>query len=143
MKAIFILTAGLIVLAGCRKDKDEAPPAKKTNTQLLTQKQWILSAAGFDDNKNGNVDETENTLTECQRDNIYTFNANGTGNISDNILVCNEHVNATFSWKLLNNDQEIEINSQPYVILHITEDNLLMAYRVPWLTVDFLVGYHH
>src|SRR5215510_14229227 len=81
----FIIVA--LFFAGCKKNKADAP-ANKSVSQLLTEKPWMISVAGFDDNDNGIIDPSENFVPDCGKDDTFTFNSDGTGSVQDNTTTC-------------------------------------------------------
>lgn len=140
---IKLVIAGLFsMIVSCKKENDKIA-GQKSVTELLTQKEWILTAAGFDDNKNGVLDDMENSIQDCQEDNSYTFNIGGTGAALDNAVSCGTPVNNNFDWKLLHNDTKLEIESEPMFILRLNENELILSPDTPWLTVNFVMVYRH
>lgn len=142
MRATFILALLAIVIMGCDKEKTDLAQ-KKTAAQMLTQKEWILTGAGFDDNKNGILDDTENTIQECQKDNTYIFYSNGTGSSLDNILSCGSPVNNDFTWQFLQNDTKLLILTEQLFILQLDEEKLVLNPDLPGLEVKFIMQYKH
>lgn len=142
MRATFILALLAIVIMGCDKEKTDLAQ-KKTAAQMLTQKEWILKGAGFDDNKNGILDDTENTIQECQKDNSYIFYSNGTGSSLDNILSCGSPVNTDFTWQFLQNDTKLLILTEQLFILQLDEEKLVLNPDLPGLEVKFIMQYKH
>lgn len=138
---IGILISGLILFISCSKDnvnEDE----KKSAAQLLTQQQWIISKAGFDDNNNGLVDAGEDILADCQRDDIYVFNSTGSGALKDNTIKCDPPTNPDFTWKFLNQNKELQISFQRYFIVKLNENELVISPDLP-LDGTFLLSYKH
>jgi hypothetical protein len=138
----FVLVIMLAILAGCKKD-DNNVDKEKTATELLTQKEWIIAGAGFDDNNNGVLDPVENTLQDCQKDNSYKFNANGTGMALDNAVNCGVPINNNFNWRFINNETGLEISAQPSFILKLNETELIFNPDLPGLTVKLILMYRH
>lgn len=142
MRATFILALLAIVVMGCDKEKTDLAQ-KKTAAQMLTQKEWTLTGAGFDDNKNGILDDTENTIQECQKDNSYIFYSNGTGSSLDNILSCGSPVNTDFTWQFLQNDTKLLILTEQLFILQLDGEKLVLNPDLPGLEVKFMMQYKH
>ncbi len=142
MQATLILALLAIVIMGCDKEKTDLAQ-KKTAAQMLTQKEWILTGAGFDDNKNGILDDTENTIQEYQKDNSYIFYINGTGSSLDNILSCGSPVNTDFPWQFLQNDTKLLILTEQLFILQLDEEKLVLNPDLPGLEVKFMMQYKH
>ena len=137
-----LIVSSLVFFFSCQKSDGIVIP-DKTVTDLLTQQQWLIEVAGFDDNLNGIVDGAENTLTDCQQDNIYIFSEGGNGAIQEGGIDCNPTSALLFTWTLQNGDKEILINDHRYFIVRVTEDELLLRAEVPAGTADFLLRYSH
>ena len=77
-----LVIIGVVFVTGCKKYNETVPyaPAMSTNktpAENLTQRPWRLLSYGFDHNKNGLVDIDEESIRDCEKDNSYTFNKNG------------------------------------------------------------------
>ena len=141
MRTGIILLSGLMFFMSCSKDTVNEEE-KKSPAQLLTQKQWLLTKAGFDANNNGLVDEGEDILDVCQRDNIYTFNVTGNGLITDNGVTCAPSGPLDFSWKFLNADKELQISFQKYFLKKLSENELVISPDLP-LNGTFILSFRH
>jgi hypothetical protein len=133
----------IVVLFFACKKEDTTITTPKTKTDLLTQKQWLISTAGFDENKNGNIEADENVLVECQKGNGYLFNNSGTGLIVDNPSVCDPTQNTGFDWKLISNELVLQINFVDYIILQLDEKELYLKGIVPTQESNFLMRFNH
>ena len=140
MKKNFISIAIVALLFACNKYDNIVGGTKPVN-ELLTEKPWQIVGAGFDNNNNGIVDNSENQLTDCQKDNTYQLHPPGTGSIFDNAVDCTPSGNLNFEWRLVNDGKEIEINLQKYFIVRITENELLLRTDTPQLSEEFLLTY--
>lgn len=138
----WICLLAIVAMASCNKDEQESL-SPKTPEELLTRQEWFILTAGFDDNGNGIVDQTENTVQDCQKDNTITYNLNGTGISRDNQLICGGPPTTTFTWRLLNNNTELEVSSQLMKILSITETNLALRALLPSIPTPFIITYRH
>jgi hypothetical protein len=141
MRITGILLSGLIFLMSCSKDNDNIA-GKKTPAQLLTQQQWLLLTAGFDDNKNGVVDGQENILDECQKGNIYTFNIAGSGTIHDIAAACTPTIIPDFSWSFSQEDKKLKISFLEYSVFRLNESELIISPDLP-LDRTFIMTYGH
>jgi hypothetical protein len=74
-KLVIISFFSFILFISCSK-KDNTIDR---NTVLLIQDTWKFEIYGLDENNNGIIEETENAMLPCEADDIFTFNANGTG----------------------------------------------------------------
>ena len=103
----------------------------KPAAQLLTQKAWILTSTGVDENRNGLIDAIEESICECEKDNCYKFNVNGTGLVEESSLECGNGVlEMPFCWRLVNNDTAIDCNNAHFKILRLSEDELIIYQEI-------------
>jgi len=109
----------------CSKEDD----AIDRNTVLLIQDSWKFEIYGLDENNNGIIEETENAMLACEADDIFTFNANGTGVFAGGALPCSmgEPATISFNWSLSNNGTELAIFAAPEKINKLDE-NILEVY---------------
>ena len=95
---------------------------------LLTEKQWTLVRYGIDDNKNGSIDDFENDMAYCNRDDTYVFHTDGTGHYDDHTLSCGNGItDLSFQWNFTD-DQTLK--SLPTGAAHIeiiTKDHLVLS----------------
>jgi hypothetical protein len=140
MKQVWIAIAAITILA-CKKDNNHNTP--KSTKELLTQQHWINVAGGFDENGNGVIESNENALIDCEKNNTYIFNADGTGSIVDNPAACTPPIDGNFTWELTNDNEHIIVNQQSLSIVRITESDLLLKVDVQAVPPSFLLEYHH
>ena len=131
MKAIRILFFLVVIYSvhtACQKN-DSPPPSTKTVAERLTQQTWIFQEAGLDGDKNGTVDQQDPYLQSCKKDNLVTFNANGTGVNDEGTTVCNAGDPQTipFVWTLSNGDKNLTVDNTTVTIQEIT-DNTMKVY---------------
>lgn len=144
----FIFTWIVLGLSvSCDKSEAGQEPTPKTTFELLTQKEWMLSGFGFDDNKNGIIDMAEDMSEECQRDNLYQFNRDGSGLYKENLKSCNTGISEqAFTWKLQKNDRELDFLSGTIQIQKITEVEMTLFNEIPLSdgsVMVMLVSYRH
>jgi hypothetical protein len=139
-KGWIVFTA--IIFFSCKKDHNHIAE-KKSTRELLTQHQWINSEQGFDNNGNGVIEPDESFLIDCEKNNTYVFNTNGTGFVVDNPIVCAPPLSSDFIWTLTNDNQKIVINQQPLFIVRISKDELLLKADLQGVTTDLLLLYHN
>jgi hypothetical protein len=130
MKTALIALLGLILTinSGCKK-KDVPPPSGKSVTERLTQQTWIFQEAGLDGDKNGTVDQQDPYLQPCRKDNLVTFNSNGTGVNDEGATICTAGAPQTvpFVWSLSNGDKNLTVDNTTVTIQEIT-DNTMKVY---------------
>ena len=109
----------------CSKEDDSID----RNTVLLIQDSWKFEIYGLDENNNGIIEETENAMLACEADDIFTFNANGTGVFAGGAVPCSmgEPATISFNWSLSNNGTELAIFAAPEKINKLDE-NILEVY---------------
>ena len=129
IKFFALLITAIVLVTGCKKYNITSPypamSANKTPTENLTQKPWRLLSYGFDHNKNGFVDIDEESIRDCQKDDRYTFNKDGSGVVAENAIICNvnDPLNQ-FAWALTNNDTVLDFYYGKAYIIKLDADNL-------------------
>ena len=124
-KLVIISFFSFILFISCSK-KDNTIDH---NTVLLIQDTWKFEIYGLDENNNGIIEETENAMLPCEADDIFTFNANGTGVFAGGAVPCSmgEPATISFNWSLSNNGTELAIFAAPEKINRLDE-NILEVY---------------
>ena len=124
-KLVIISFFSFILFISCSK-KDNTIDR---NTVLLIQDTWKFEIYGLDENNNGTIEETENAMLPCEADDIFTFNANGTGVFAGGAVPCSmgEPATISFNWSLSNNGTELAIFAAPEKINKLDE-NILEVY---------------
>ena len=124
----------LFLLPACQKDNNNNPPASKTKTELISQSTWKFSAATV-----GGADASS-YLQACQKDNIYTFVAAGTGTIDEGPSKCNVSDPQTnpFTWNFLSNETMLHIStvlftggSNDFTLVSLTATQLVASQNYP------------
>lgn len=126
-RACLLYLIVIVVISSCGKDdSDEHLPANAT--EILTAGPWKLISYGYDSNNNELVDIDEDAIRDCDKDNIYTFNTDGSGIITENERICSgrEPTNP-FNWLLKNNDTEIDLYFGKAFIVKLTVDILIIS----------------
>ncbi len=101
-----VLTAIFVALSflysSCDKNST-APP--KTKTELLTQGSWTFKSATV------NGSDASAMIQACQKDNIYTFAAAGTGNVNEGATKCNasDPDNIPFTWNFQSSETVLAV----------------------------------
>ena len=129
MKKI-ILSAAILAtfITGCKKKDDPAPTTTKTTTQYLTAHSWKISGAvsnvAIDADGDGNV-TTPNTTdlwnggfySTCDKDDILTLAANGTGTYADAGVSCGGPASTSLTWTLSGNTLTLTIGTAPNLVV--------------------------
>jgi len=115
-----------ILFISCSKKDDTVDH----NTGLLIQSSWKFENYGLDENNNGAIEDGENGMLACEEDDIFTFNANGTGLFARGAVPCNmgEPATINFNWSLSNNGTELAIFAAPEKINKLDESILEVYY---------------
>jgi hypothetical protein len=125
----------LFLLPACQKDNDDNTPPPKTKTELISQSTWKFSAATV-----GGADAS-GYLQACQKDNIYTFVAAGTGTIDEGPLKCNpssDPQTTPFTWNFASSETMLHIStvlftggSNDFTLVSLTATQLVASQNYP------------
>jgi hypothetical protein len=114
-----------IIICSCTKSSTEK---SLTAAEMLTSKQWRLVSYGFDGNKNGSIDPNEEAIRDCERDNTYIFNKDGSGIANENSNVCNGNdPSHEFIWALKNNNTVLDFYFGTAYINRLCPDSLVIS----------------
>jgi Lipocalin-like domain len=139
---IVAITVSFLFLNGCKKSSGGT---SKTKTQLITNGSWRLTSA-----KVPGGTSILNFLDDCQKDNIYTFNADGSGTGDDGALKCNmsDPQTVAFTWNFQANETILFISTPLYTggnnqfnIISISETSLVVEQIVTVLTIPMAVTF--
>ena len=125
LKLTIISFFSFILFISCNKEDNTI----ERNTALLIQNSWKFEVYGLDENNNGVIEEAENGMLACEADDVYTFNANGTGVFAGGTTPCSmgEPATINFNWSFSNNGTELAIFAAPEKINRLDE-NILEVY---------------
>ena len=106
--AIVVATLFLALAAvSCKKDDEKA-----TTVELLTASSWKIDTAGFDMDKNGEIDSPiPGGFEACDLDNTLTFSTDSTGVFDEGTLKCDDAdpQNVPFTWSLSSDEKTLTI----------------------------------
>jgi hypothetical protein len=126
LAVVFILAA--LIFSSCGKDDNVI--TLKTNTQLLTQGTWKFKSATI-----GGSDASASFQT-CQKDNIMTFVAAGTGNVDEGTTKCSagDPQTNSFSWNFQTSETILFISTtlftggnNTFTLVSLTETELILS----------------
>ena len=124
-----LIAANFFIYSSCNKS-DYTPPAVKTKTQLLTQSSWKFKSA------TANGADASGYLQACQKDNIYTFLAAGTGTADEGPTKCNvsDPQATSLTWNFANNETMLHIStalftntSNDFTLISLSETELVVS----------------
>ena len=124
----------LFILAGsCNKDNDEPT---KTKTELLTSAVWKLAShitnPAQDLDGDGQSDDTDvlATYDACDKDDLTSFSANGSGQVSEGVLKCDPADPATypFTWQWNSNETILSLLGQDFTLIELTSSTLKVSF---------------
>ncbi len=117
-------------------------------TELLVKEPWKFESHGLDENNNGLIEESENSMLACESDDIYTFYPNCTGVFSAGAIACSAGEPATinFEWRLLNNGTALGVFAAAETISRLDESILEVYYmdeNSMGQPVKYIRRFHH
>ena len=126
LKLITLSLFATIFFVSCSKEADNTMDRQ---TSLLIEKSWKFEMYGLDENNNGVIEESENNMLACETDDVFTFNANGTGAFHGGATPCSvgDPTVINFNWSFSNNGTELAIFAAPEKINKLDE-NILEVY---------------
>ncbi|HSU26912.1 MAG TPA: hypothetical protein VLJ68_00910 [Chitinophagaceae bacterium] len=102
MQRQFILLLIISFLfASCQK----TPTVVVTNTDRISASSWK-----FDHATSGGVDVTS-SVPACLKDNVYVFNANGTGSVDESLSICSPSTAGAMTWNFQTNETILHISA--------------------------------
>ena len=112
LTAAFILLSA-VIFTGCEKDNDDDNNNQpKTKTELISASVWKFDNAKIDADNNGigDLDLPAGIITDCQKDNTLSFNANGSGVMDEGATKCDaaDPQTTNFTWNF--NGTETQVN---------------------------------
>jgi hypothetical protein len=116
LKLTLLALSGLLVFAGCKKDKDDATPnnpPQNTNTkELLVGKNWKLTKANTtSDTTNILTHPTYSFFVGCATDDILTFQEDSTYTLNDGETPCSAAIlPESGTWELSQDQKSLITN---------------------------------
>lgn len=142
-----IFLTGLLAILLSFKKENDIPGERNSADELLTQKSWILASHGLDDNGNDKIDPSEESIEDCQKDNITHFYPDGTGVFDDNTLSCGNGIDKQpFTWAFTDRETRIDFLNDSARILRLNDHELILYKELVFSnndTVKFILTYTH
>jgi hypothetical protein len=127
---VVLIAANFFIYSSCNKS-DYNPPAPKTKTQLLTQGAWKFKSA------TASGTDISGSLQTCQKDNIMTFAAAGTGTIDEGATKCNpltDPQTSSLTWNFASGETILHISAtlfsgtgNDFTLVSLTETELVVS----------------
>jgi hypothetical protein len=123
---IFCVFALSLFVSSCKKDETsgETLSTAVQMKKLLTSGSWTMIS------KIENADTV--AVPDCEKDDVYTFNADGSYTHQVGTLLCNGEADSTGTWNLSLDARDFTMNGNP-VGLKVTNSQLVLT----WSTFDF------
>ncbi|HZI53324.1 MAG TPA: lipocalin family protein [Chitinophagaceae bacterium] len=130
--SVIILSLLMFANTSCSKDDDDNP-APKTKTELITAGTWKFSDAKV------NGASVASFLQTCQKDNILSFLAAGTGTAAEGATKCNasDPDSNPFDWSFQTNETVLFVStpfftggSTTFTIVSLTETQLVLSQTI-------------
>ena len=97
----------------------------ETKTDILVKSAWTVDSYGVDTNMDMQLTGSENEIKNCDKDNTYSFSANGTLVRNNGALKCSsEPTTETGTWQLFLNETKIDLFGNGYFIKSLTNNRL-------------------
>ena len=125
MKNAFLIILSLLILS-CTDDHSKE--------DVITTGSWIRTGHLSDYHKDGFYEEdTYSKFDECEKDNIYTFNIDGTEIIDEGLIKCEEHLpqNTSFPWYFSDKETVLHFQGRNYQIDELTATTLRLQGTAP------------
>ncbi|MBI1342769.1 MAG: hypothetical protein GC171_07545 [Terrimonas sp.] len=117
------LVAALVLICSCKKD------SKKSNSQFLTQKNWIQLKSEERINNGVYVDDFPN-WDACDKDDIFKFLSNNTYSFEEGASKCNAadpQVIGTGIWTFAQNETQLSIGVTVFNIDQLDDNTLVLS----------------
>lgn len=116
-KTLVILSLAIIGLSACKK-KDNPTATVYTKADTLQNGQWKLKSV-----TNPLIGDLTTSMKPCQKDNLYTFNADKTLTVDEGAEKCNSsdlQTKKDGSWSLTSDYKQISISSSAFATFGIS-----------------------
>lgn len=138
MKTFLISIIGLAMLASCKKEQTNPPNSNKK--QLLTAHSWKITGYYFYPEETGVIRDLYATWKECDKDDIFRLNADGTYTEEAGLLRCDTasspifwlgkwSLTGTFENELTVTPDRVGTRGYTRYIRKLTTDSLVLYFR--------------
>jgi len=125
-KILLFIAVSAFCFTACKKNDTSSPPTTKKD--ILTSGSWKLTAVVSDEDGDGTYEfDDYKEFEACFIDNSYTFKSDYTLIFDEGASKCEDTDPQSFtsSWSLTNNDTNLVIESDTYVIQELTSTKLV------------------
>lgn len=115
-------------IISCTKKGGDTPPVSKTKTQLLTQKEWILTTSQSRKSSDATWTDLLAGKAACVLDDKFVFKADGMYQQTDGATKCNASdpfIIFTSSWAFAQNETQIVIGGGVPLTITILDETTL------------------
>ena len=113
---LLLTVYAVLLFAACSKKKENPttpPSTTKSKKDLVVDGKWQWSAFAFVMNNNGkdSLVDAWSQVKDCDKDDIMTYSANGTGVIDEGATKCDPNAAQTknITWELMNNETQVKV----------------------------------
>jgi hypothetical protein len=102
------LLVALSIWCSCSKNSSGSN-SNSANVTLMTKSVWKYDTSGFDIDKDGNIDQEDNILEACFKDNTYIFNKDSTVVMDEGATKCDGSApqTASYSWTITSDNPAV------------------------------------
>lgn len=127
------LVSIFVLFTACSKEKTtEVTPT--SNVHYLTSKKWYLvelnQYPGISDGKGGMITDIFATIKDCDKDNFYNYQTDGTLVDDQGLINCNNIPQITYgTWRLENNETTLVTGDiSKFEIISLDENNFKLKF---------------
>ncbi len=125
------------LFVSCKKDDDNDGP--KSNTEKITLSPWKFDNLKIDMDGDGTGETNGDDQVEaCDKDNLYTFQSNGTGTLDAGAQKCDQEPQTTnFTWTFKENETIIHFPTAivegvdgDVTLVSLTESSMVLSKKI-------------
>jgi hypothetical protein len=126
-KFCLLFASAVITIFSCTKNRTQEKQTPGA-AEFLTDRPWLLLSYGYDINKNGEVERSEENIRNCEKDNTYTFNKDGSGIVNENAMICDDNGQQDqFDWTLTDNETVLDFYFGTANIVKLSKERLYIT----------------
>lgn len=135
---LFIAAIVILLFSACKKNNDEPEnDGGSARYNILTSGSWRVTAYYMDIYYGGVqiVDDLMESMQDCEKDNLYIFNKNGTLTLDEGPTKCNSAApqqKQEGTWQLANNDTQLKESHQAddaITIVELTDATMRLSFQ--------------